>query len=86
MGKGCTNSRTIVRDVLETRVLAGLQDRLMEPEAFAEAMRSFIEETNRLRGGDLDVCPVSRHNSVMRSARTLSNSSGPLGAVRLRVG
>jgi len=48
MGKGCTNSRTILRDVLETRVLAGLQDRLMEPEAFAEAMRSFIEETNRL--------------------------------------
>jgi DNA invertase Pin-like site-specific DNA recombinase len=48
MGKGCSNSRTIVRDVLETRVLAGLKDRLMEPEAFAEAMRSFIEETNRL--------------------------------------
>ncbi|KRB49552.1 zinc ribbon domain-containing protein [Phenylobacterium sp. Root700] len=61
MGKGCTNSRTIVRDVLETRVLAGLQDRLMEPEAFAEAMRSFIEETNRLnhlrranRGADVE--------------------------------
>ena len=48
MGKGCTNGRTIVRDVLEERVLVGLKDRLMEPVAFAQAMRSFIEETNRL--------------------------------------
>jgi site-specific DNA recombinase len=48
MGKGCSNGRTIVRDVLEARVLAGLKDRLMAPEAMAEAMRAFIEETNRL--------------------------------------
>lgn len=48
MGKGCTNGRTINRDVLEFRVLAGLKDKLMAPDVMAEAMRAFIEETNRL--------------------------------------
>ncbi len=44
----CTNSRTIARDDLETRVLAGLNDRMMTPQAAEAAMRSFAEETNRL--------------------------------------
>ena len=48
LGKGCTNKRSIVRDVLEARVLVGLRERLMEPKALAEAMRGFIIETNRL--------------------------------------
>lgn len=48
MGKGCSNVRTIVRDVLEARVLAGLQHKLMEPAALAEAMRTYVEDTNRL--------------------------------------
>ena len=48
MGKGCTNSRTINRDVLEARVLAGLRDKLMAPHVVAEAMRAYIQETNRL--------------------------------------
>lgn len=48
MGKGCTNTRTIDRDVLEARVIAGLKDGLVSPDAIAEAMRAFIEETNRL--------------------------------------
>ena len=45
---GCTNRRGIRRAVLEERVLAGLRDRLMAPEAAAEAMRAYAEETNRL--------------------------------------
>lgn len=48
MGRGCANNRTIVRDVLEARVIAGLKDRLVSPEVIAEAMRAFIEESNRL--------------------------------------
>ena len=45
---GCTNRRSIRRPVLEERVLAGLKDRLMAPEAAAEAIRAYAEETNRL--------------------------------------
>ncbi len=45
---GCTNRRSIRRAVLEERVLAGLKHRLMAPEAAAEAIRAYAEETNRL--------------------------------------
>ncbi|WP_195706795.1 recombinase family protein, partial [Brucella sp. 10RB9213] len=44
----CSNSRTIPREELEARVLAGLKDRMMEPEIVEEAMRAYAEETNRL--------------------------------------
>lgn len=44
----CTSSRTIPREELEPRVLAGLRDRMMAPEVAAEAMRAYAEETNRL--------------------------------------
>ena len=49
IGKGtCSNGRTIPRAELESRVLAGLKDRMMSPEVAAEAMRAYAEETNRL--------------------------------------
>jgi seryl-tRNA synthetase len=48
LGSGCDNARTIARPALETRVLAGLREKLMTPEAAAEAMRSYVAETNRL--------------------------------------
>ncbi|MER2508255.1 MAG: recombinase family protein [Amaricoccus sp.] len=49
VGKGtCANGRTIPREELESRVLAGLKDRMMSPEVAAEAMRAYAEETNRL--------------------------------------
>ena len=44
----CSNGRSIRRTVIEERVLAGLKDRLMGPEAAEEAMRAYAEETNRL--------------------------------------
>lgn len=47
-GKGCTNRTTVIAERLELRVLTGLRDRLLTPQIAAEAMRSFIEETNRL--------------------------------------
>ena len=44
----CANGRGIRRVEIEERVLAGLKDRLMAPEAAAEAMKAYAEETNRL--------------------------------------
>ena len=44
MNGSCSNGRSIRRTVVEERVLA----RLMAPEAAAEAMRAWAEETNRL--------------------------------------
>ncbi|MFT4250995.1 MAG: recombinase family protein [Caulobacter sp.] len=47
-GTGCVNGATILAERLEARVLVGLKERLLTPEVAAEAMRAFIEETNRL--------------------------------------
>ena len=44
----CSNGRGIRRAVIEERVLSGLKDRLMAPEAAAEAMRAYAEKTNRI--------------------------------------
>jgi len=46
--KSYPNNRNIHRDVLEARVLNGLRERLMSPEKAAEAIRAYVEETNRL--------------------------------------
>jgi site-specific DNA recombinase len=59
MSGSCTNSRSITREALEVRMLAGLRDRLMAPEIAAKAMRAYAEETNRLNherrsSGDAD--------------------------------
>ncbi|MEQ9608374.1 MAG: recombinase family protein [Kiloniellaceae bacterium] len=43
----CANNRSITRAALETRVLAGLKDRLMAPEVAADAMRAYAEATNK---------------------------------------
>jgi site-specific DNA recombinase len=43
----CDNGRTVRRDDIERRVLAGLTDKLVSPEAVAVAMRAHAEETNR---------------------------------------
>ena len=48
MTGSCSNGRGIRRSVIEERVLSGLKDRLMEPEAAAEAMRAYADETNRI--------------------------------------
>ncbi len=48
MTGACANGRSIRRAIIEGRVLAGLKDRLMAPEAASEAMRAWAEETNRL--------------------------------------
>jgi site-specific DNA recombinase len=43
----CHNGRTIRRDEIERRVLAGLSDKLVSPEAVAIAVRAYAEEANR---------------------------------------
>lgn len=43
----CDNGRTIRRGDIERRVLAGLTDKLVSPEAVAVAVRAYPEETNR---------------------------------------
>ena len=48
MSGSCSNSRTIRRVEIEERVMAGLREKLMAPEAAAEAMKAYAEETNRL--------------------------------------
>ncbi len=48
MTGSCANSRSIRRVEIEERVMAGLRDKLMEPEAATEAMKAYAEETNRL--------------------------------------
>lgn len=48
LGKGCDNARTVPGKELETRVLAGLRERLMTPEMITEAMSAYAQETNRL--------------------------------------
>ena len=49
MSGTCSNTRTIAREALEARVLAGLADKLIAPDVAAEAMRAYQEETNRLK-------------------------------------
>ncbi|MGH6829291.1 MAG: recombinase family protein, partial [Rhizomicrobium sp.] len=44
----CKNGRTIRRHVIEIRALAGLKDKLVSPEAIAEAVRAYHEQQNRL--------------------------------------
>ena len=42
----CDNGRTVRRNDIERRVLAGLTDKLVSPEAVAVAVRAHVEETN----------------------------------------
>ena len=46
--KSCANGHSITRDKLEARVLDGLRDRMMTPEVAAEAIRTYVEESNRI--------------------------------------
>mgnify|MGYP003150535940 FL=1 len=44
----CDNSRTIVRDKIEARVLAGLTEKLVSAEAVAEAVQAYAEGLNQM--------------------------------------
>ena len=42
----CSNARTVLRDRLVTRVMAGLKERLLAPELVEEFVRTFVAEVN----------------------------------------
>jgi len=44
----CDNKRTIKRQIIEARVIAGLKDKLLAPDLVAEFIKVFQEETNAL--------------------------------------
>ena len=46
-GGGCSNSRTISEDLYERRVLTGVQERLLDPEAVELFVREYHEESSR---------------------------------------
>ncbi|WCM25852.1 recombinase family protein [Sphingomonas sp. QA11] len=46
--RSCDNGHSITRTELEARVLDGLRDKLMAPDIAAEAVRAYVDETNRL--------------------------------------
>ena len=44
----CDNGRSITREKIEARVLAGIKDKLVSSQAVAEAVKAYAEEMNRL--------------------------------------
>ena len=77
LGNGCSNGRTIVRDRLEERVLKGLKERLVTPEAIAQAMRAFIEESNRLNHQRR----ATREGDLVRLEKARKAIGGIVGAI-----
>jgi DNA invertase Pin-like site-specific DNA recombinase len=81
MGKGCTNTRTVNRDALEARVIAGLRNSLMAPEIIGEAMRTMVEETNRLNqqrraSHDVDVQRLEKARKAITGIVTAIEDGG----------
>ena len=72
----CDNGRTIRRDDIERRVLAGLTDKLVSPEAVAVAVRAYAEETNRQNHERRAQAEASRR-ALRRSSAASKGSSTP---------
>ncbi len=90
MNGSCTNSRSITRELLEARMLAGLRERLMAPEIAAEAMRAYAEETNRLNherrtSGDADRRELDKLIRSMKEIVTLIEEGGGSRALVVRL-
>lgn len=90
MNGSCANSRTIARETLEARMLAGLRDRLMAPEIAAEAMRAYAEETNRLNrarraSGAADRKALTETQAKIKAIVTLIEDGGGSRAMVTRL-
>ncbi|MDU6726769.1 MAG: recombinase family protein [Bradyrhizobium sp.] len=68
----CANNRTIMREKIEARVLAGLKDRLVSSEAVAEAVRAYAEEMNRLNH-DRRAQAETDHRALQKIERALAS-------------
>lgn len=69
----CENSRTITRQELESRVLDGLKDRLLEPDLVKEFVCAFNAELERSR--------ASAKSALAARARKLADIERKIGAV-----
>ena len=86
----CSNGRSVRRNVLEDRVLAGLRDRLLAPTEIATAVRACLEETEGLnyecsesRKSDLDEITDTYRDMVTRLTETLCAIEGGTAAASL---
>jgi hypothetical protein len=72
----CENSRTVRRDDIERRVLAGLTDKLVSPEAVAVAVRAYAKETNRQNHERRAQAEVDRrtHEKIERSIKGITDA------------
>ncbi len=67
----CSNGHSIAREALEARVLDGLKERLMTPEAAAEAIDAYVSESNRLNQ-QRRASHAADNAELARIARTIS--------------
>lgn len=58
----CDNGRSITREKIEARVLAGIKDKLVSSKAVAEAVKAYAEEMNRLNHDRRAQAAIDRKN------------------------
>ena len=77
----CANGRTVVRQRIEARVLAGMKDHLLAPDMVAEAVRIYTEE---LAQSQREVAQrrANLERGLAETNRALVGSSVPSKAVR----
>ncbi|MDH3660463.1 MAG: recombinase family protein [Alphaproteobacteria bacterium] len=66
----CTNNRTIKRQIIEARVIAGLKDKLLAPDLAAEFVKGFQEETNALNH-DRELATVQDKAALAKAERSI---------------
>lgn len=81
LSNDCDNARTIDRKVLQDRVLAGLRDRLMAPEAAAEAMRAYGLDAHRSRASAALTCEAEDQARCLVDRIDLQRILGPVSAL-----
>jgi DNA invertase Pin-like site-specific DNA recombinase len=64
----CANNRTIKRQAIEARVIAGLKDKLLAPDLVAEFIKAFQEETNALNH-DRELATVQDKAALAKAER-----------------
>src|SRR3546814_13421739 len=80
----CINGHTIRREEIEARVLEGLKHKHVAPEAAADAIRAFQEETNRLNRERLPAAQAARTALDQdQSGERKSVQAGQGGSVRV---
>lgn len=67
----CDNGRTITRDKIEVRVLAGLKEKLVSSEAVAEAVKAYAVEMNQLNR-DRRVQAITDHKALAKVEKAIA--------------